>query len=120
MEGRLPGARGPWSPTGGWKPPLRQTTVGSVNAEMHRLPGARGDRSPAGGWKPPLRQPTEGSVNAEMLPSAAVTSDIYPTLLEIAGIKVDHQPVIDGISLWPLLDPGTPERIWRHLSCREN
>jgi hypothetical protein len=88
MEGRLPGARGPWSPTGGWKPPLRQTTVGSVNAEI--------------------------------LPSTAVTSDIYPTLLEIAGVKVDHQPVLDGTSLWPLLEPGTPERIWRHLSCWEN
>lgn len=32
------------------------------------------------------------------------TSDIYPTLLEIAGAKVPHQPPLDGISLVPLLD----------------
>lgn len=31
------------------------------------------------------------------------TSDIYPTLLEIAGITIDDQPVLDGISLVPLL-----------------
>lgn len=30
--------------------------------------------------------------------------DIYPTLLEIAGVKRDHQPVIDGQSLVPLLN----------------
>jgi arylsulfatase A-like enzyme len=31
------------------------------------------------------------------------TSDIYPTLLEIAGVRVEHQPPLDGISLVPLL-----------------
>ncbi len=35
MEGRLRGARGVWSPTGGWKPPLLQPTAGSVNSKMH-------------------------------------------------------------------------------------
>ena len=32
------------------------------------------------------------------------TVDIYPTLLELAGAKVEKQPVLDGISLVPLLD----------------
>jgi arylsulfatase A-like enzyme len=32
------------------------------------------------------------------------TSDIYPTLLEIAGVNVKIQPVLDGISLVPLID----------------
>ena len=32
-EGRLPGARGVWSPTSGWKLPLLQPTAGSVNSE---------------------------------------------------------------------------------------
>ena len=32
------------------------------------------------------------------------TSDIYPTLLEISGVKVEQQPVLDGISLLPLID----------------
>ncbi len=36
MEGRLPGARGDWSPTGGWKPPLFQPTADS-DSEMHPI-----------------------------------------------------------------------------------
>ncbi|MHC4176172.1 MAG: sulfatase-like hydrolase/transferase [Planctomycetota bacterium] len=32
------------------------------------------------------------------------TSDIYPTLLEIAGVAVDGQPALDGISLVPLVE----------------
>lgn len=47
---------------------------------------------------------------ARTIRSAAVTSDIYPTLLEIVGVKVDHQPVLDGTSLWPLLQGGPDTR----------
>jgi arylsulfatase A-like enzyme len=32
------------------------------------------------------------------------TSDIYPTLLEIAGVTVEKQPVLDGISLVQLIE----------------
>jgi len=32
------------------------------------------------------------------------TCDIYPTLLEIAGVSVENQPTLDGISLVPLVD----------------
>ncbi len=32
------------------------------------------------------------------------TCDIYPTLLEIVGVKVPHQTPLDGISLLPLID----------------
>jgi len=35
---------------------------------------------------------------------AANTSDIFPTLLEIVGVKVDHQPPLDGVSLLPVID----------------
>lgn len=35
------------------------------------------------------------------------TSDIYPTLLEIAGVQIKDQPPLDGISLRSLLD-GEP------------
>jgi arylsulfatase A-like enzyme len=38
----------------------------------------------------------------------AVTSDVYPTLLEVAGVAMEHQPPLDGISLVPLID-GTME-----------
>ncbi|MBI1314298.1 sulfatase-like hydrolase/transferase [bacterium] len=32
------------------------------------------------------------------------TCDIYPTLLEVVGVEVDHQPVLDGESLVGLID----------------
>lgn len=32
------------------------------------------------------------------------TSDIYPTLLEIAGVRMARQPPLDGISLVPLIE----------------
>lgn len=32
------------------------------------------------------------------------TCDIYPTLLDIAGVSVPHQPAVDGRSLVPLID----------------
>jgi len=32
------------------------------------------------------------------------TSDIYPTLLEIANVTVENQPLLDGVSLLPLLN----------------
>ncbi|MCG8650045.1 MAG: sulfatase-like hydrolase/transferase [Pirellulales bacterium] len=32
------------------------------------------------------------------------TCDIYPTLLEIAGVRVENQPVLDGVSLLPLIE----------------
>jgi len=32
------------------------------------------------------------------------SSDLYPTLVEIAGAKVEHQPKLDGISILPILD----------------
>ncbi len=45
------------------------------------------------------------------------TSDIYPTLLEIAAVKIDEQPPLDGISLLPLIrgqmaDRPTPFGFW--------
>ncbi len=47
------------------------------------------------------------------------TSDIYPTLLEIAGVRLDKQLPLDGTSLVPLLDGKTrvrrkPMGFWDH------
>lgn len=39
-----------------------------------------------------------------------VTSDIYPTVLELAGVKVERQPPLDGVSLVPLLEGKTDAR----------
>lgn len=38
----------------------------------------------------------------------ANTSDLYPTLVEIAGASVDHQPPLDGTSLVPLINGKAP------------
>lgn len=36
--------------------------------------------------------------------------DLYPTLLEITGVKVEKQAVVDGVSLVPLIDGKMTER----------
>ncbi len=36
--------------------------------------------------------------------------DIYPTLLEVAGVTIENQPPLDGISLVPLLDGAMKSR----------
>ncbi len=38
------------------------------------------------------------------------TSDIYPTLLEIVDMSIEHQPPLDGISLLPLVEGKMTER----------
>jgi len=47
-------------------------------------------------WPAKIPQPR----STDML---SCTVDIYPTLLDLAGVKVDTQPVLDGESLAPLL-----------------
>jgi len=47
------------------------------------------------------------------------TSDIYPTLLDIAGVRIDGQPPLDGISLVDLIDGrmkarAKPMGFWDH------
>lgn len=48
-----------------------------------------------------------------------VTSDIYPTVLDAAGVQVEQQPPLDGISLLPLLEGKVDSRpqpigFWNH------
>jgi len=54
-------------------------------------------------WPAKIRQPIRTSV-----PCAHM--DIYPTLLDIAGVKMPDQPPLDGISLVPLLEGKMQER----------
>jgi len=47
------------------------------------------------------------------------TSDIYPTLLDLVGASMPHQPPLDGVSLVPLLDGKMTSRpkpmgFWNH------
>ncbi len=46
-------------------------------------------------WPAQIKKPLVSNI-------PCTTSDIYPTLLEIAGVKIRNQPVLDGISLVPL------------------
>ena len=48
-------------------------------------------------WPARIRKPRVTNVRCN-------TCDIYPTLLEVAGAVVEPQPILDGISLVPLID----------------
>jgi arylsulfatase A-like enzyme len=55
----------------------------------------------------------------KVITAPCVTSDIYPTVLDLAGATVDRQPPLDGISLVPLLEGQTSARakpigFWSH------
>jgi arylsulfatase A-like enzyme len=54
-------------------------------------------------WPAKIRTPRYTS-----MPCGSV--DIYPTLLEIAGVKMPHQPPLDGVSLVPLLEGRSHQR----------
>ena len=65
-------------------------------------------------WPARLKQPRVVTVPCG-------TVDIYPTLLELAGAKVAKQPVLDGVSLVPLLDGKMTSRprpmgFWDHTN----
>jgi arylsulfatase len=54
-----------------------------------------------------------------VIATPCVTSDIYPTVLEIAGARVERQQPLDGVSLLPLLlgkveSRGKPIGFWNH------
>ncbi len=54
-------------------------------------------------WPARVKQPLRTSI-----PCAHV--DMYPTVLDLTGVTVTNQPVLDGISLAPLLDGKMQER----------
>jgi len=54
-------------------------------------------------WPAKIRRPETTSMRCN-------TCDIYPTLLEIAGVAMDNQPVLDGVSLVPLIENGQQSR----------
>jgi arylsulfatase A-like enzyme len=54
-------------------------------------------------WPAKIKKPRTTNMRAN-------TSDIYPTLLEIAGVKIDKQPTLDGVSLVGVIDGKTTAR----------
>jgi arylsulfatase A-like enzyme len=37
----------------------------------------------------------------------AVTTDYFPTIVDLLGISLDNQAILDGVSLWPLIESDT-------------
>ncbi len=54
-------------------------------------------------WPARIRKPRTSEV-------LSGTVDIYPTLLELAGVTVPEQPPLDGVSLVPLIDGKMEQR----------
>jgi arylsulfatase A-like enzyme len=55
-------------------------------------------------WPARITQPRVTNIRAN-------TCDIYPTLLEITGVSLKDQPVLDGMSLLPLIEADLKERV---------
>lgn len=54
-------------------------------------------------WPATLREP-------KVIKVPCVTSDIYPTVLAVAGVKMEKQPPLDGVDLMPVLTGTEQER----------
>jgi len=54
-------------------------------------------------WPAVFREP-------KVIATPCVTSDIYPTVLGIAGVTMENQPPVDGIDLMPLLSGQETKR----------
>ena len=54
-------------------------------------------------WPARIRNPRKTDIPCN-------TSDIYPTLLDIVGMKIERQPVLDGISLVSLIEGEMKKR----------
>ena len=54
-------------------------------------------------WPARIPQPRTTEVRSN-------TCDIYPTLLELAGVTVENQPPLDGVSLAPIIDGKSQTR----------
>jgi arylsulfatase A-like enzyme len=66
------------------------------------LSGSKGDIFEGGIRVPAIIEWPDRIPEARVTETVASTVDIYPTLIDIAGVRVTHQPPLDGISLLPL------------------
>lgn len=65
--------------------------------------GFKGDIYEGGLLVPSLMEWPAVFREAKVIQAPCVTSDIYPTVLGVAGVTVEKQPPLDGIDLMPLL-----------------
>jgi len=81
--------------------------------------GQKGTIYEGGLLVPALLEWPAGVKAPRVIDAPCVTSDIYPTLLELAGVRLDRQPSLDGISLVPILqgkqiNRSKPIGFWNH------
>lgn len=63
-----------------------------------------------GGLRVPALIEWPGKLKHKVIDTPTYTSDIYPTLLNIAGAKVKNQPTLDGVDLAPIIAGKQKER----------
>jgi arylsulfatase A-like enzyme len=68
------------------------------------LRGAKGKVYEGGLLVPAILEWPAKVRSSRVTDSRCNTSDIYPTLLDIIGTSVENQPVLDGVSLLPLIE----------------
>ena len=81
---------------------------------FHETAGGRGKKASyyEGGLRVPGIIEWPGHIELNRKTSMpANTVDIYPTLLDIVGVSMDNQPVLDGISLLPLIKGQSQTRL---------
>jgi len=106
---------------------IRENTILWYCSDNGGLPkvGVTGGRSNKGAiWEGGLRVPAilEWPARIKKPRTTDVpcnTSDFYPTLLEITGVRMKHQPPLDGVSLVELIDGKmtarpTPMMFWKY------
>lgn len=83
---------------------------GALNASAKNAPLRGGKRSCfEGGLRVPAVIWAPGRLEGEQVLTTAVTAtDLYPTILSLAGIPVAEEAEVDGVDLWPLLKDGEP------------
>ena len=110
------------------EPGLRENTVLWYTSDNGALPnvgssgGRRGQKASIyeGGLLVPALVEWPAKIKApRVVNMPCVSSDIYPTLVEITGVKVERQPPLDGISLVPLFAGEMKSRpkpigFWNH------
>ncbi len=98
---------------------IREKTILWYSSDNGALPrvgsaggfrGAKGDVYEGGLLVPAILEWPERIREPRTIQARCNTSDIYPTLLDLVGVKVARQPTLDGESLLPLLDGKATRR----------
>jgi uncharacterized sulfatase len=82
---------------------LEHEQSGRVVTSNRPLRGEKGTLYEGGIRVPAIARWTNHIPAGTICATPAITQDMYPTLLELAGISVDPVAVLDGVSLLPLL-----------------